>query len=544
MKKVILKIAFFLLIKLNAYSQSMWVGFPITVTQVNVNATDSYLVYSVFDTLINATVVDSTPVYSDQVNYNNSGPLLGYMVQWNDTCFHIFYNHNLHLFTKESYNPYYLAWWDPNGIFGPPNIFGNYFDDYLGDGGYGQVFLLTYADIVNNSFMRNEFFSDNDFGSWAGYSAGWFYDWEGGDASLSVPGYINAVVVQPGMAGMCGASSYDGFGPTTITDGIMNVISMDNGETTILYCSNDGLGYVSMVDPLIHEAYNGVVWYSDSAQVHIASDDAITNVFNQITFPIPYDINNSNAIFKDRVFTFAANINANAIIYFAAYNFTMHQWVVDSVLSNHVDSLTITNGTISWIDSSGTQFTRGYADTSGWGAFNTPLQIEFSLENMQSPTNGNLVYVRNYTIGSDQTTFDFGDGYVTTKKSESHLYRNPNGTYRTTSSNFNYNICLNANGQSNCKPVSFVLSTQNLAPQNSPVSIRYDNAGGKFLLDNSTNKTLQVTLYNLMGQAVKTFVAKDPLTRFDLLNKANGVYLVQVMSTDGSVQQSIKIINY
>lgn len=546
MKRVILTIAFFLLLKLNAYSQSMWVGFPINVTQVNVNATDSYLVYSVFDTLINATVVDSTPVYnSNQIYYNNEGPLLGYNLQFGDYSFHIFYNHNLHLFTKDSvYLPIYF-WIGPADPSGAPIITGNYFEEIFSGDVTEILFTLTYADIVNDSFRLQTFNDYSDFGSWANFADGWFVTSFAGEASLPATGYVDAWTVQPGMLGSCYESSDIGTPWGTITDGIMRTIAIDSGgDTTISYCSNDGAGGIGMVNPLMYGGYNGVVYYSDSLQMHIASDDAVNNQWLQTGFGMPYATGQSEVKFKDRVFAFAVNKNSTANLYFAAYNFPAHAWVVDSVFSNHVDSLAITNGTISWIDSSGTQFTRGYADTSGWGAFNTPLQIEFSLENMQSPTNGNLVYVRNYTIGSDQTTFDFGDGYITTKKSESHLYRNPNGTYRTSASSFNFNICLNANGQSNCKPVSFVLSTQNLAPQNSPVSIRYDNAGGKFLLDNSTNKTLQVTLYNLMGQAVKTFVAKDPLTRFDLLNKANGVYLVQVMSTDGSVQQSIKIINY
>lgn len=547
MKKTLLAIAFFLLIKINAQCQTMWQGFPITVNVVNVNATDSYLTYSVFDTLIGATVMDSTPVYSDEIYYNNAGSLLGYNVNYSDYSHYIFYNHNTHLFKKDSVYLPINFFWGPVDCYGPPTISGNYFVVYFCGDVYENLDIIAYADIVNDSIRFYIYSCDNEFGCWGIIDGGYFITKENGNTTLELPGYFDAGTVQPGLLGGCYAYSDIGdFGyGYHIKDGIIDITTIDYwGDSTVKYCSNDGCGGITLLNPTIYGGRNGIVYYCDSTLMHIACDDAPIDQWVQFDFSVAYDTLNSEIKFKDRVFAFAANKNSQSNVYVAAYNLTLHAWAVDSVLSNGVDSLVINNGTVTWNDLSGTPYMRGYSAISGWGAFTTPLQIDFSVENMQSPTNGNLVYVRNYTIGSDQTIFDFGDGYITPKKSESHLYRNPDGSYRTSSSSFNYNICASANGQSVCKPVSFILNTQNVAQTYSPVNIRYGNTAGKFLLDNPTNKTLLVTIYNALGQTVNSFLAKQTVTPFNLLTEATGVYMLEVISTDGAVQQCVKLVNY
>lgn len=544
MRKILTLFAVVFLISFKLNGQTMWQGFPITVTQVNLNATDSYLRYSVYDTLLNATVVDSTPVYNFNFFYASSGPLLTYTLDtppFSDHRHYIFYNHNIGAFRTDSIHSTQYLLNQSSSCFSPAIIYGNYFLDYDCAGGSHEVYFLVYANIITNSFDYHYYTYDEGFGFGAGLEEGWFYDSEGGAQGI-VLNYQSAKNVQPGMSGFYGSVSVGNNMGIDFVDGIAVVDVVDQGNTYFTYGSNDGCSAVSLVNPVVNGTNNGIVWYSDSVNMNVASDDAIMDQWIQAYFPKPYLNGKSIVRLKDRVFVFASNKDTIANVYCAAYNFPQHAWVVDSVLSNRVNNLAINNGTITWSDSAGTNFMRGYADTIGWGNFTTPLQIEFSLENLQSPTNGNLVYVRNYTIGSDSTQFDFGDGYVTNRKSDSHLYRNPNGTYRTTS-NFTQDVCLNALGQSSCKQVTFVTTTHNLATVNPEISIGYSDEKGVFVLSNKTNKDIVVKIYNLMGQPINSFSVNSPTHKFNLVNKANGIYVAHIKSTDNTFKKSIKLVN-
>ena len=159
----------------------------------------------------------------------------------------------------------------------------------------------------------------------------------------------------------------------------------------------------------------------------------------------------------------AAYVDTSAVpatIHYQVFSPTLHDWVRDSTVSlNGVASLNITDGTVHWTDNSATQFKAGYNDTTGWGNFDTPLQLMFQVTNM-FPTMGiPLIFVRDYSIGTDNARFYFGDGYSTTYAQGSawHQYK-INGNYNGTPAD-TFTICIEGGNSSGiqivCNPISF-----------------------------------------------------------------------------------------
>ena len=130
------------------------------------------------------------------------------------------------------------------------------------------------------------------------------------------------------------------------------------------------------------------------------------------------------------------------------YNPLLHQWVRDSIAVNGIASgLTIENGTVKWTDANGANI-RGYNQGTGWGNYNTTLLMHFALEDYISE-GAPAVFVRNYSIGTENIYYDFGDGIQSLDNRHVmwHSYKN-SGTY---------NICIvdSASGQSSCQPFTF-----------------------------------------------------------------------------------------
>ena len=49
----------------------------------------------------------------------------------------------------------------------------------------------------------------------------------------------------------------------------------------------------------------------------------------------------------------------------------------------------------------------GYNDTTGWGNFDTPLQLMFQVTDLFPTMGVPLIFVRDYSIGTDYATFPF-----------------------------------------------------------------------------------------------------------------------------------------
>ncbi|MBK7854550.1 MAG: hypothetical protein IPJ79_06240 [Bacteroidetes bacterium] len=453
MKKLFTLVLFLAFIN-SSPAQEVWQMYPIQVNQVQLNLQDSYFVYSCYDSILQVTVVDSTPVYQGSIYSNVNGGLFYYATNISSETHIIAYDINNHAFVKDSID---------NGNcpdFG--NILGNSVQFYsCGIIQSNERENLLYYDVVNNTFDLYTYSYNSGWGFLASFSNGWFYDFKGGDPLVQIQDARSFDCVQKGMFGHSGFI-YNDQGGVGDADGILVTINGDR----VSFLSNDSCKIAGVSNNVAYETGNGIAYASDSIKTYLFANDPWINQWTRDSLPHSFNLAHSLAVVRDRIITFAVNKDTVANVYCAAYNIHTHQWVIDSVQSNRVSSLNIINGTVTWLDSSGTSFTRGYSDSLGWGNFNTPLDIDFYVENYQSPTNGNLVYVRNMTIGTDSTTIDWGDGVTTPLKSQSHLYKNPNGTYRTPSTTFSYDICIYALGQSNCKTVTFnnTVGTTDLTP--------------------------------------------------------------------------------
>lgn len=403
-----------------------------------------------------------------------------------------------------------------------------------------QTETLIYADIINGVLVEHYYDFSEQWGFSASFSNGWFIDWKSGDPLLQVEDTRDFEFVQKGMFGHSGYI-YGNYSSLTVIDGIL--VSSKSGY--VRFWSNDSCSVFNCGNNLANQTRNGLAYGADSVRVRLAANDPFINQWVKDTLPQPCTTAHSTIILKDRVIAFAVNKDTVATVYCAAYNIHTHQWVTDSVVSNRTNGLAINNGTISWTDSSGTSFTRGYSDSLGWGNFTTPLDIDFYVENYQSPTNGNLIYVRNMTIGSDNTTIDFGDGITTQLKSQSHLYKNPNGTYRTASTTFDYDVCIYALGQSNCKTVTFTntVGIQSILKAHKLINLRYAIESGSFIIDNQTKRPLQITITNMLGQVTQKFDCDRAYQSFSLEHLPQGVYVLTATVMGDGMAQSIKLVN-
>ncbi len=160
------------------------------------------------------------------------------------------------------------------------------------------------------------------------------------------------------------------------------------------------------------------------------------------------NVNLQGIVIKDRIVAYYNTSITPHRVYFKAYSPTLHSWVTDSSDAQGITGVSISEGTVNWIDASG-QHSVGYSDGTGWGNFSTPLQLSFHVTDLSSSTGFMMVHVRNYTIGTDSIKYDFGDGIVSTNNSKVlwHQYKNPGS----------YSICISdVNGtQSVCQTVSF-----------------------------------------------------------------------------------------
>lgn len=121
---------------------------------------------------------------------------------------------------------------------------------------------------------------------------------------------------------------------------------------------------------------------------------------------------------KDRIITFVDSTTAGTKVHFRTYDFNSHSFIKDSINAPLVSNLSLQNGTVQWNDSTGTHI-RGYNDSLGWGNYPTTIVPQFYLTDLYAQTGLPIIHVRDYTIGTDNVVFDFGDG--TTSINNGHV---------------------------------------------------------------------------------------------------------------------------
>ena len=312
--------------------------------------------------------------------------------------------------------------------------------------------------------------------------------------------------------------SYSIIGPTS------------GGDASFTAASNFGSGY-------------GIIHWQDDAtgDFIINTFDASTNAMSSLTLQ-GYD----GTTFQKDNFMFCITDNSNTIVSYGVYSITQHAWITGSdTLTNPLSSVSLTNQTVIINPSVGSPLTRGYDDATGWGNFTTPQQSIFFLGNYNSPTEGNLIYVKDYSIATGSSFFDYGDGITTTKKSAFHLYK-VNGHYRTTSA-MNFNVCMTTTGaggtQSNCQTVSFPTSVENIGLRsNDNISIKSTANKNIYEIDNKNGNDIIINVYNSIGQLIEHTEANNTQNFIDVQHYKNGMYIINAADIKSGQKASQKIV--
>lgn len=102
--KKLLAILLFLFLTKATTAQDVWQMYPIQVNHVQLSGQDNYFTFSCYDSILQVTVVDSTPVYNYNSTFNTSSGMLAYYVDNYDYLYIVYFSVNNHIFIKDSIN--------------------------------------------------------------------------------------------------------------------------------------------------------------------------------------------------------------------------------------------------------------------------------------------------------------------------------------------------------------------------------------------------------------------------------------------------------
>ncbi len=436
----------FMLAACVAQANDYYQAYPITFTQTT-NGTNFRLELSVYDSSLAVTQTFNTPYYVNIYNPTSSNGILiftadndifastdnfyGYITydfiqhQWKDVI--------VNVGSFNAFNP---------SIYSYNNIVEITYDDYLSS---DHFFIYAFYDLITHNWITEQ--RDGDVvGSISLVYENIVYISRGDGTdnrdeffafNPAAHQWTNLSFVFPAPTSNVSNGvvySFVPFDPINFTPQSVSISTLNpaNGTTNTLlfediisYSVNDGIYCVN-------DNMNTVVNYGKY--------DAQLNLWKTGTFPFAW-VNNPSAITSwhssGGVISFVNS--TSTMVVNAAYNFNLHTWVYDSVPTPSVSAHAVTNGTVTWNNGSGT-VTRGYSLVSGWSNNPTQPQASFYLQDLASPSAGNLVFVRDYSIGATSWSYDFGDGVVSTAENLFHLFK-VGGSYLY-SSPISANVCL------------------------------------------------------------------------------------------------------
>jgi len=456
MKKHFLLVVFFF-ICFKSFPIIFWQPYPIVATVTN-NAGHQRIQCSVYDSLLGSTQFFNTPYFPDSVLLNsNSTGIICFntysllTANFDSTYGYIIYDQELHLFKhviKYHQDPDY-----PGVEIGTyDNMVSVYYQccrDNSGSTGYSSFYETYLYDITAHSWISGpgEFASSDGWCSvgiskgalvygrynddfWDPYNWCGFYD----PVNRNFNGPWN-----PGYT-FGDHGNQDGY---FLFDEVFLTVT-DEGHFSAFDPGNHAWPGFS-VDPVNDDntfENNGIIYVAED---DIPSDIAIYDDSTHLWIKDHHEHTIQNVLIKDRVVTYVDS--AYTQIYYEAFSPSLRAWVKDSSLINSLDTIYISEGTVNWVDGSGSHIA-GYNDTVGWGNFNTPLQLNFHLTDFYAATGYPLFYVRDYSIGTDSTWYEFGDGISTSPGVQHSLWHlaKVNGHYAPSASN--NNVCINANSSS------------------------------------------------------------------------------------------------
>lgn len=456
-----------------------WHPYPINVV-IGTNGTQQRLELSVWDSVLGSWQYYNTPFYNSSIDTTYSSSEIVALKTYfppnlydRDSIYgFITYDPVLHLF-----RPYLNSNPDPDGAGGTVKVNDNavtvevYCCKATGNGGIGyDISIECYTYDINLHEWRGGIFYQGEA-----------YDTPTLSITLGIAGYVkysyNDYTWNPSQGVGFYTPSLGNFSGQSFYDAINGI----SGNQDQLSCS-----YTQMLQNIIssYHVYNphSLVFsdfYRDVPGTDLKSGGMIYQsfpfydlryfaIFDDFTGTMKIDtVEQFVSIVKltNRVAAYVDTTVVPTTVHYQVYSPTLHNWVKDSTIStNGVSTLNIVGGTVHWTDGAGSPFKAGYNDTTGWGTFDTPLQLMFQVTDLFPTMGVPLIFVRDYSIGATDAIFHFGDGYSTANYQGSawHQYK-INGNYGLTPFN-SFNICIEVNTpsgvQTSCRPISFVTPLQ------------------------------------------------------------------------------------
>lgn len=207
-----------------------------------------------------------------------------------------------------------------------------------------------------------------------------------------------------------------------------------------IYYSHDA-NYISSNGMYLINDYQGMIHYEkyDAAYHKWESDSLPGTTIN-------------DWVAGQNVFALSNTVTNKVIC--GVYDFNQHCWIIDSVSTPSIIGLSINDGTVMWNNGSGI-VSRGYDPLTGWGNYNTILTPIFYVSDVSQASGGNLILIRDYSIGATSYSVAFGDG-KTGGTNDWHLYKK-NGSYLYTGTPLQDTVCYTVTNSSgsvtSCIPV-------------------------------------------------------------------------------------------
>lgn len=531
MKKLLTLILFSVCSAKFSNAQYYYQPYPLSA-QIASNGIEWRMECSVYDSLIGTTQYYNGPWCSDSLAIlNDSVGIAAYSTQYVNAKLYngaVIYDSELHVF-KPVAN-------DSCTACGA--------NDYFSLG--GNKYTTNHENVIDEDFFNvTTYYYDIKNGNWISTSFYGIFADGGGEGDFSayfdelwIDGYSHIYALDPVLHSWVDIGSgerpcdypwinndadfyyQDGYDCNTSTD--YGYFLINHGNSSFYSAYLDGHYYGVEGRNAFYQDYD--INPSNNSLL-ISTGDVTLNSFPAFSI----DGINTSSIKKDKNVFSLIDIS-NTIITYGVYSFPQNAWQVSSDTVNYIASDTIINGTVFFTDSNGSSYTRGYIDSIGWGNYNTPPQPIYCLLSYNTASTGNLVYIKDYSIGADSVFIDYGDGFTTNRTFDYHLYK-VNGHYRSTAA-ANFNVCMTGyqNGVAStpsCQVVNFVTALEEPVKQ-TPITITSKGNSNILNISNTDGHALQVKVYDIAGRQIKSFNNTSNQLLVSLKTLSTGMYVVQV----------------
>lgn len=434
MKKKLLFFACFLLVHIVCAQKYYDSPYPITATQT-FNGSQYRIECSVYDSSLATTLYYNTAYYDEIntfiVNSINSIAVFASEVHApaNSYAGCIAYDFEIHQWiTYTAQKPVSSAFFTMSGASTSGNtvVLEIWNDDLQND----ITDYIGYYDIIHHNFQIASSYANSNGSVWfdglyGGFGLG------NDDSEVYMSDFKSGSFINMGYIFSCTPGVDDGF--DELTSCVYDVGCGYELDVNAFDAETGNLGFYYSHDAS-YIRRNGMYLVNDyKGDIHFKKYDAAYHTWVSDTLA---GINISGWAIGQNVFALKDNINHFVIC--GVYNFNQHCWILDSVSTPAIISLAVTNGTVTWNDGSGI-ISRGYDQVTGWGNYNTTLTPIFYVSDVSQVSGGNLIFIRDYSIGATNYSISYGDGKTGTRN-DWHLYKK-NGSYQYQGTSLTDTIC-------------------------------------------------------------------------------------------------------